>query len=181
MGMLWTRTRTAKRDEKGFTLPEVLVTVAILGILLAIAVAIWLGVVEQRRVDAAANQLASDLRLAHNSATNQLTDWRVAYTEGSRDYELRKLSSVCDETAGCGASPPTTEIVTRSLPDGTKIHSDSTNDLGGAGGEEIIELNSDGTGRALSGPSATIVVSSTDDDPKRSITFNAATSRVKLD
>ena len=44
----------------------------------------------------------------------------------------------------------------------------------------IIELNSDGTGRALSGPSATIVISSTDNDPKRSMTFAAATSRVKI-
>lgn len=170
-----------RKDERGFTLPEVLITIAILGILIAIAIPTWQSVVEGRRVDSAANQFASDLRLAHSRATNQLTDWRVAYTEGSGNYELRKLSDVCDDDAGCGASPPTDKVISRSLPEGTKIHADSTNDLGGAGGEEIIELNSDGSGRALSGPSATIVVSSTDDDPKRSMTFAAATSRVKLD
>ena len=162
-------------------MPELLTVIAILGILIAIAIFIWLGILEQRRVDAAANQLAADLRLAHNSATNQLTDWRVAYTEGSPNYELRKLSIVCDDDSGCGAAPPVEETITRSLPEGTKIHSNSTNDLGGAGGEEIVELNSDGTGRALSGPSATLVVSSTDDEPKRSMTFVSATSRVKLE
>ncbi len=179
---LWIRKRSEQpRDERGFTLPEVLTTVAILGILLAIAMSMWNSVIESRRVDSAANQLASDLRLAHTSATNQLTDWRVVYTEDSPDYELRKLSSVCDDDPGCDESPSTEKIIKRSLPEGTKIHADSTNDLGGAEGEEIIELNSDGTGRALSGPSATLVVSSMDNDPKRSMTFVSATSRVKLD
>lgn len=174
-------TTRVREDEQGFTLPELLTVIAVLGVLVAIAIFIWLGILEQRRVDAAANQLASDLRLAHNSATNQLTDWRLAYTEGSPSYELRKLSSVCDDDSGCDPAPSTEETITRSLPDGTKIHSDSTNDLDGVGGEEVVELNSDGTGRALSGPSATLVVSSTDDEPKRSMTFVAATSRVKLD
>jgi prepilin-type N-terminal cleavage/methylation domain-containing protein len=64
-------------DQRGYTLPEVLIVIAIVGILIAIAIIIWLGILERRRVDAAANQLATDLRLANTSATNQLTDWRV--------------------------------------------------------------------------------------------------------
>jgi prepilin-type N-terminal cleavage/methylation domain-containing protein len=168
----------ARRDERGFTLPEVLVVIAILGILLAIAVIVWLGILEQRRVDAAINQLAADLRLAHTSATNQLTDWRVVYTEGSGNYELRRLSAVCDDD-NC-STPSTAETISRTLPSGTMIHPDSSNDLGGPGGEEVVELNSDGTGRALSGPNATIVVSSTDNDPKRQLTFVSATSRIKV-
>ncbi len=162
-----------RKDEQGFTLPEVLTTIAIMGILVAIAVSIWLGLLERRRVDAAVNQFAADLRLAHTRATNQLTDWRVVYTEGSRDYQLVKLSTVCNDTT-CLTPPSAAETISRSLPEGTKIHEDSTNDTG------IIELNSDGSGRALSGPSAAIVISSTDNDPKRSMTFAAATSRVKI-
>jgi Tfp pilus assembly protein FimT len=55
-------------------LPEALIVVAIIGILIAIVIIIWLGILERRRVDAAAKQLAADLRLANTSATNQLTD-----------------------------------------------------------------------------------------------------------
>jgi len=168
-----------RRDEHGFTLPEVMVVIAILGILVAIGVITWLGILEQRRVDAAINQLAADLRLAHTSAANQLTDWRVVYTEGSGDYELRRLSAVCDDD-NCSTPPATAEIISRTLPSGTMIHPDSSNDFGGPGGEEVIELNSDGTGRALSGPNATIVVSSIDNDPKRQLTFVSATSRIKV-
>lgn len=91
-GLLW-------REERGFTMPELMATIAILGILIAIAVIIWLGILKQRRVDAATNQLVSDLRLAHNSATNQLTDWRVVLEpeesdedEGA-DYHMVKLKA----------------------------------------------------------------------------------------
>ena len=71
-----------RRDERGFTLQEVLTAVAILGILLAIAIIVFLVLLERWRVNAATNQLVADLRLAHASATNQLTDWRVVLAPG---------------------------------------------------------------------------------------------------
>jgi hypothetical protein len=40
-------------------------------------VIIFLSLLERWRVDAATRQLVGDLRCAHGSATNQLTDWRV--------------------------------------------------------------------------------------------------------
>lgn len=57
--------RQVRSEERGFTLPEVLITIVIMGIVFAIASSAWFGVVDSRRVDAAANQLASDLRKAH--------------------------------------------------------------------------------------------------------------------
>ncbi len=134
MGMPWLG-RKLQKDERGLTLPEVLTVVAILGILIAIAIIIWLGLMEQRRVDAAANQLAADLRLAHTSATNQLTDWRVVVTvpgaevSGEEDPEAPKdwceadycmvrLDAVYTE----GSDPPETTITEqRELPEGTKV------------------------------------------------------------
>ena len=67
-----------RSDERGFTLPELLVTIVVIGVVLAIASSSWQGVVEGRRAVSATNQLASDLRLAQSKASNQLTDYAVA-------------------------------------------------------------------------------------------------------
>lgn len=155
------------RDERGFTLPEVLTTIAILGILLAIAMVMWNSVIEARRVDAAANQLASDMRLAHTRATNQLTDWRLKVNTGSRKYELQRLDSVDGEEVEA-------ETIDKLLPEGTKVLSTT------AGPSSYMEFNSDGTVAAPVGPSGNVEVSATDDEPCQKITFISATSRIKL-
>jgi prepilin-type N-terminal cleavage/methylation domain-containing protein len=66
-------------DEGGYTLPEVLTAVAIVSIILAIGIIVLLALLERWRVEAAADQFAADLRLAHTRATEQLTDWRVVF------------------------------------------------------------------------------------------------------
>jgi len=53
--------------------------VAIIGIILAIGIIVLLALFEPWRVEAAADQFAADLRLAHTRATEQLTDWRVVF------------------------------------------------------------------------------------------------------
>lgn len=169
-------TKNLRKDQRGFTLPELLVTIAIMGILLAIAIIIWLGILEQRRVDAAANQFAADLRLAHAKATNQLTDWRITYTAGNANYKLLKLNQPCDDNS-C-SSPTVVQTISRSLPDGTKVLSAANIPSEESAG--TIELNSDGSGRAFYGVSTTVTISSTDGDPKHDITFVAATSRVEI-
>ncbi len=130
-------------DERGFTLQELLVTIVIMGILAAIGVASWLGLVEERRVESAANQVAADMRLAHSRATNQLTDWRVVFIDSSTaggspntvtcggvqaDYCMVKLREVYEGTVGGVVPPPPTVVQTtpRDLPDGTLIMSTST-------------------------------------------------------
>ncbi len=197
--------RSRLLNERGFTLPEVLTVIAIMGILLAIGIIILLGILEQRRVDAATNQLVADLRLAHTSATNQLTDWRVVVTVPgstppsggcSADYCLVKLAA---PYVGGGAVPPAVmETAPRDLPDGTKIlmpvtppdppattiPADPANTgtflPSVASSTRTVEVNSDGTTRALGSPSGTLVVSSTDEDPRREVVFNNATSRVRI-
>jgi prepilin-type N-terminal cleavage/methylation domain-containing protein len=179
------RLYTSYTDERGFTLPEVLITIAIMGILAAIAIPSWQSITEGSRVDSATNQFASDLRLAHTRASNQLTDWRVVYTIGQRDYKLVKLQAPYP-----AASPPVVvETISRSLPEGARIFS-STNgtDPSGTGtvspsvaGTTItVEFNSDGTARALSGVSGTTTVGSESGNATHDVTFVNATSRIKI-
>lgn len=165
MYAVWSRITRAYEDERGFTLPELLVTIAILGILIAIAIIIWLGILEQRRVDAAARQFAADLRLAHSSATNQLAEWRITYNRGTPNYELRKVGK--------------SDVTSRSLPEGTKVLSASN--MPSANNTATVELNPDGSGTAFYGCSTTIRISSTDGNPYHDIGFVCATSKVEID
>lgn len=175
----------ARRNERGFTLPELLTTIAILGILISIAMILWLGLLERWRVESAANQLASDLRSSHSRATNQLTDWRVVLTPDSPHYKLIRLSGPYPSV-----SPPTVvKTVDRSLPEGTKVLSTSnpadpddvqTVSPSIAGTTRTVEFSSDGSARALGGASGTIRVSSSDGSPSIDITFVLSTSRIKI-
>jgi prepilin-type N-terminal cleavage/methylation domain-containing protein len=192
--LLRLRNTVFREDERGFTLPEVLTVVAIMGILLAIAVIIWLRLLEQRRVDAATNQLVADLRLAHTNATNQLTDWRVvlvpekADEDKGPDYYLVKLAAPYP-----AVSPPVVDQNTlpepRTFPGNVKIiNIAGTLDTGGGGwvlppsevGQtRTLEFNTDGAMKfygAVSGSTCVTV----DTNPKNRVTVLAATSRVKI-
>ena len=145
------------KDERGFTLFEVLVTIIIMGIVFAIASSTWFGVVESRRVDSGTNQLAADLRLAHTRAKNQLEDWQVVLAADSSEY-----------TMGPAAEP-------RDLDDdpGDLV----VVDTGGT-----ITFEADGSATLPGGASsATFTVSSADGAPAHEIEINAAVSRVQID
>lgn len=196
------RTGESRRKEvaeDGFTLTEVLVGLVVFGVLVTIAVVVLLGILEQRRVDAAAKQFAADLRLAHTGASNNLTDWRVVLMpdgspvsgcSGAADYCLLKLAS----PYGMESSDPLVESrEPRELPEGTRIKS-VTFGVDCAGGDpdavappsecgktRTIEFNPNGTLRTLRpGLNGTVVISSEDGNPTRRVVFLAPTSRVRV-
>lgn len=187
-----TATRRFVKSDKGFTLPEVLVTILIMGILFGIASSFWFGIVEGRKVDSATNQVAADVRLSHSSAANQLTEYLVAYNPNgtvtgcaaaaSADYCLLKKTgtSTYEETA-------------RFLPDGTQISGTTLNATGGTlatllglgSGTRTLKLNSNGSAEATDGltPLATgpsLTISSDDGAPAFDVQVTPATARVKI-
>jgi len=201
MGAPLPKTRDVRRDERGFTLQELMTVVAILGILIAIAVIVFLALLERWRVEAAASQFAADLRLAHGRATNQLTDWRVVFMPdgsavgdcSSADYCIIKLSAPYDG----GDATPTMDSGTQpdphELPEGTKIKEVtfdpdcSAGDRGAVippsscGGTRTLEFSSNGTVRTLRpGQSGTVRISSDDGSPWCDVVFTSATSRIRI-
>jgi prepilin-type N-terminal cleavage/methylation domain-containing protein len=81
MASAWHKIFGVREDEGGYTLPEALTAVAIMSIILVIGVIVLLALLERWRVEAAADQFAADLRLAHTRATEQLTDWRMVFMD----------------------------------------------------------------------------------------------------
>jgi prepilin-type N-terminal cleavage/methylation domain-containing protein len=102
------------KDRRGYTLPEVLAAVAIAGVLAAISLIIFLALLECWRVEAAANQVAADMRLAHANVTQQLADWCVVLMHdgtppadcSNADYCLVKLKNAYDAGDGSPHSTP---------------------------------------------------------------------------
>lgn len=142
--------------QQGFTLPELTMTIALMGLLFAVASSTWFGVIEGRSVTSAANQTISEMRLAHTKATNRLEVWTLKYGTNAAltEYEVGREGGI---------------PVTRSLPEGTRFSSTGT-----------VRFTADRRAEALSG--GTIIrVESTDDTGKfQRIEFNEATSRVQV-
>ncbi len=158
-------------NQRGFTLPEILVTIVILGILMAIATSSWFGLVDSRRVTSDTNQFAADLRLAHTKSTNQLKDYAVvtdplAYgVTGSTDHyyivEIR--------------SPLTSSVVTsRQLDDSGRT---------GIVAPFGVTFKPDGSATDMAGRTTTIFLDANGAaaEPRHEIDVNTATSRVKID
>lgn len=163
-------------SEKGFTLPEVLVTILILGILAGIAIPSLWSVVEGRRVDSATNQMVGDLRLAHSKASSRLTSHRIEIPPTppaiptDPDYQIG----------------PSGSLETRFLPDRTEIYTGSIEIAfcpdGTAEAPPIGAVCPGGTATPSPlidpTPTTTITVGSDDGGPSTVIEVNKVTSRV---
>ena len=186
MRALTTNRRAPHRgNEGGFTLPEVLVTILIMGMVAAIAVPSWFGIVERRGVDSATNQITADLRLAHTNATNKLSTWGIVLAPGREaesdgpDYYLIRFDAA-------GSVVPT-DTKSRTLPGNvtvTNVTNPALNDslaLLGLGTSRTIKFSPNGS---AAGPGTGVAGFDTirvtnDGSPQGEITFVGTTSRVR--
>jgi prepilin-type N-terminal cleavage/methylation domain-containing protein len=145
------------KDEWGFTLPEVLITIVLMGIVCAIATSTWNSIVDSREVDSAANQLVADLRLAHSTATNRLADQVVSLTADSSRYSVPGSASLRDLDDD---------------PDNHLVTVDTT---------ATITFKPNATAEPAGAPITFRVQSADDEDKFHDIEVVPATSRVQID
>ncbi|MBR8837863.1 MAG: prepilin-type N-terminal cleavage/methylation domain-containing protein [Stigonema ocellatum SAG 48.90 = DSM 106950] len=80
----------SRQSETGFTLMEILVVVIMVGVLAAIAVPGWLGLMNRQRLSAARNKASILIRDAQVNAQREKTTWLVCF----KDDGNKVLSSV---------------------------------------------------------------------------------------
>ncbi len=179
------RHHDARHSERGFTLPEVLIVVVLMGIVLAIATSTWFRVVEGNRVTSAANQLGSDMRLAHTKSTNQLATWRVvlvpdrAAEAAGPDYYLVKLNSAgAVESTTRRFLPDNTEVVTPATTDSAAVRAIYTLLELGSDPSRTLEFKPDGSMASLTGNDPVQVTQ--DGNPVGTINYTETTSRIQV-
>ena len=72
-----------RTQQFGFTMTELMITIAILGILTALAAPSFTSLLERRKIIAAAEAIQSDLRWARGEAIKRNTDVTVTFTPGA--------------------------------------------------------------------------------------------------
>lgn len=153
------------QSERGFTLAEVMVTITIMGIFAAVAIPAWGYFVEARQVDSATNQMVSELRLAHTSATNRLANQEVHLTADSATYQI-------------GPSGGTLKTNTLLALEGDDVDSPVVDTT------LIIVFEPDGSASATPAPPEgspiTFGIHAPDGSPCHTIELNTVTSRVEV-
>lgn len=170
-------------------MPEVLITIVIMGIILAIASASWQNLVQSRAVTSAANQVAADLRLAHTSATNQLATWRFVYNRNGATFACGAVAQAdyCLVKLDSGGNP--VQQIPRTLPDRARIRESNVGLLAGLVGslfsgsdKRVIDFYASGSANAEGTTAPTITVGSDNGDASNNtdIQLVEATSRVRI-
>ena len=81
----------SEREEKrvsGFTLVEILVLIAVLGIIGAIAVPNFIGLTPRMRIKSAARNIVSDMQMAKTKALRDGLTWTIQFDTSNNQYSV---------------------------------------------------------------------------------------------
>ena len=97
---------TARRrvSEAGFSLVELSVILAVLGVIAALAIPSFRSIMPRVRLDNNALLLVNEINLMRREAIAKSTDFRVVFDPGSETYSLQRRDSVTGVWAVIGAS-----------------------------------------------------------------------------
>lgn len=76
------------RTNRGFTTVELMIVLAMMGLVLAASWGNFQSVLAQRRLSSAANSLATQMRLARERAVAEGNDYIVTFMTGTNSYEV---------------------------------------------------------------------------------------------
>ena len=76
------------RQEKGFTIVEVLIVIAVIGVLAAFAIPNFLNWLPKMRVNSAARNLVSEMQLTRMQAVSERNNYVITFNVGSNQYSI---------------------------------------------------------------------------------------------
>ncbi|KUK11813.1 MAG: Tfp pilus assembly protein FimT [Moorella sp. 60_41] len=104
--------------NRGFTLLEVSLVVALVGIVIAMSLPVLSRPLANYRLKTAANQMAQDLREVQQTALNEESDrYRVFFAAGYDYYEIRRTEHPVYTVLKRAYLPPTVKIVSTTFKD----------------------------------------------------------------
>ena len=108
---------------RGFTLVEILVTVALIGIISAIAIPDWGTVLLTFRLNGATRQVQSELHRIKMKAVNENVDFQLVYSDKANSYQVQRDGTLVETKVlpegidlRTATSPLTLEFTPRGTP-----------------------------------------------------------------
>ena len=107
----------AIRKQKGVTLVELLVVVAILAIMGGMTGVFLIKYLPEYHLRSAANNLSQDLKYTQVNALKTLTEWTIEFDEANHSYSIKDNSANTVKSVDLKSYPYEIRFTTPSIPD----------------------------------------------------------------